>query len=271
MKKLAISLIITSLFLLVACQNDSKNVSSTGTGLSVNTPQGRETNATPADPFLNFDELERYGIVTGTSKEYTEDDLRRLVEDNSQKDYVVVIKNFVRQELGQEISYLDTVDGTFNPRSVVVGTAQGKTYLFDLQKWYNHNDIWTVNRYAEYKDQMAVAKKESTNYELIEPTDIKTETIQKQILEKISAATDGHYYFKASEKLYILLIAGKDQSVELLHVFGNDNDPAIMDIEYTYTTNQNEQFGEKPYVLLAIDSDISDLFLKSTLAYRQMM
>lgn len=206
--------------------------------------------------------MEQYGIVTGTSTEYTNTDLDQLAKNDLQKDYVAVIKDFVKQELKQEISYLDTVDGTFNPRSVVVGTTQGDIYLIELQKWYNHNGIWAVSRYAQYKDQMAVPKKEAGNQEFADPSDITDAAIQEQVKEKIAARKEGHFYFTTDENLYILLVAGKDQSVELLHVYGNEDNATLLDIEYTYIDSKNKKFGENPYVLLKADSSIADLFFK---------
>ncbi|MBW4082930.1 hypothetical protein [Paenibacillus sp. S150] len=148
---------------MAACQKDNNNAVNPGTDSSTSDTNSGEINETKTNFLLNFDEMEQYGIVTGTSTEYTNTDLDQLAKNDLQKDYVAVIKDFVKQELKQEISYLDTVDGTFNPRSVVVGTTQGDIYLIELQKWYNHNGIWAVSRYAQYKDQMAVPKKEAGN------------------------------------------------------------------------------------------------------------
>ena len=205
-----------------------------------------------------MDQLEQYGIITGSSIEYTEADMGSFAKDDTQKDYVTVIKNYVQQELGQEAHYLDSVDGTYNPRRVVVGTKEGNTYLLELQKWYNFNGIWTVSSIAQVKDEGAVPPEQTVKYEIIDAASIGDQGVQKEINKKIMARSAGHYHFTAGDTLYVLLVAGKEQSVELLNVFGNDS---LMKLQYTIIENKDPRFGENPYLLLKLDATIMDLFV----------
>lgn len=250
MKWLVLSLCLLSFCVLSACEEESKD----DTENSLAEDAGTEA-------FLNFDQLEQYGKITSTSLEYTEFELIKLAEDDAQKDYEVVIRNFVRQELNQEASFLDSVDGTYNPRSVVVGTKEGNMYSLRLRKWYNYKGIWTVVDYAPYhqKDnEGAVPPQQTVEYEYIEPTSID-KSVQEQVKEKMASTTGGHHYFNVDGTIYILLVAGEGKSIELLNIFGNDY---LMEVKYALSDITDERYGKNPHVLIKVNSGIYDLFFK---------
>jgi hypothetical protein len=96
-------------------------------------------------------------------------------------------------------------------------------------------------------------------YELIDAVSVGDPGVQKEVNEKITARSAGHYHFTAGGTLYVLLVAGKEQSVELLNVFGNDS---LMELQYTTIENKDPRFGENPYLLLKLDATIMDLFVQ---------
>jgi hypothetical protein len=259
-------LCLAAICILPACAIDSNNDSGVNMATSVtietSIPSESVSNET-AQPdnvsFLNLDQFEQYRIITGTSREYTEADMANLAKDDMQKDYVAVIKNYMRQELGHEVSYLDSVDGTYNPRNVVVGTTEGNTYMLELRKWYNYNGIWTVTNLAQFKEDGAMPPEQSVTYEIIDVSSIGDPGILKEVNEKISARNAGHYHFIADDTLYILLVAGMEHSVELLNVFGNES---LMRIQYATIENTDPRFGENPYLILKLDATVMDLFIQ---------
>jgi len=260
LKRSAVLLCLMALCIVSACTNESNNGSGFNPTTNVsNESTNNDSTQLKTNSFLNLDQLEQYHIVTGSSKEYTKADMVSLAKDDMQKDYVGVIKNYLQQELGQEASYLDSVDGTYNPRKVVVGTTDGNTYMFELRKWYMYNGIWTVSSYAQVKDEGAVPPEQTIKYELIDAESVSDQGVQKEINEKIMAKSAGHYHFTAGDKLYVLLVAGKEQSVELLNVFGNDY---LMKLQYTTIENKDPRFGENPYLLLKLEATIMDLFVQ---------
>jgi hypothetical protein len=262
-------LCLAAICILPACAIDSNNDSGVNMATSVtietsessisNESIANETAQPDNESFLNLDQLEQYRIITGTSREYTETDMANLAKDDMQKDYVAVIKNYMRQELGHEVSYLDSVDGTYNPRKVVVGTNEGNTYMLELRKWYNYNGIWTVTNLAQFKEDGAMPPEQSVTYEIIDVSSIGDPGIVKEANEKISARNAGHYHFIADDKLYILLVAGMEHSVELLNVFGNES---LMRIQYATIENKDPRFGENPYLILKLDATVMDLFIQ---------
>ncbi|MCU6708706.1 hypothetical protein M6D81_08240 [Paenibacillus sp. J5C_2022] len=270
MKAKIILIIAVSVLLLTACQNGGNNNPSPSDGGSNGSAVVEENNTTESKPesmepasvsFLNFDELEQYGTITATMPDYSDNDLKKLSKDESQKDYKVVIKKYVSNELKQNMSYMDTVDGTYNPRKVVVGTEEGNMYLFTLNKWHSYGGIWTVSSYAQYNHNDEAIPPSSVSYEVIDPDAVTEQTIQKEINERISAREEGQYYFNKKDVFYVLLVAGKNQSVELINVFGQDN--YSLDVQYVYTENIYERYGEAPYILFKVPNvSIADLSFK---------
>jgi hypothetical protein len=189
-----------------------------------------------------------------------------MSKDDAQKDYVTVVKNYVQQELSKEVSFLDSVDGTYNPRHVVVGTTKGDTYMFVLRKWYNYNGIWTVSRYAQFKEEGAVSPKKTVKYELINPSSLPA-SVQKEVNVRIDSKKEERSYIDDDGMIYVLLVAPQGQSVELLNVFGTDY---LIEVQYTTmetptsydgkTTTQ--MFGENPYVLIKVNQSITDISFK---------
>jgi len=210
--------------------------------------------------FINLDELEKYKIITSNSLVYSVEDIQELAKNESLKNYEVVIKQYMTEKLGQTVSYIDTVDGTYNPRKVVVGTEEGLTYLLELRKWYNYNDIWTVSSHSQFNVNNEALPPELIPYEEIEPDMVTDSEIQGQINQYIAAREEGQYYFNVNDTFYVLLVAGANQSVELLHLYGN---PSLLNVEYAYVDNRNVQYGEAPYALLRVDDvEVVDLFFK---------
>lgn len=278
--KTKIFLIITvSVLLLTACLNGGNNpLPSDGGGNGGAVVEKNNTTESKPDSILNngevavddktvlnFDELEKNGTMTATAPDYSDEDLEELSKNESQKDYEVVIKNYVSNELKQNMSYMDTVDGTYNPRKVVVGTQEGNVYFFTLNKWHSYGGIWVVSSYAQYNDNDDAVIRKSASYEVIDPDAVAEQTIQKQINEHISAREEGQYYFRNGEEFYVLLVAEQKKSVELINVFGqNEYSLYALDVEYVYTENIYERYGEAPYVLFKIrrGGSISDLAFK---------
>lgn len=259
MKRSVVLLFLMALFILSSCTKEDTANDPQSTTSTLHEPTNIESTGSNTETFLNLDQLEQYRIVTGLSKVYSKPDMDSLAKDDTQKDYAAVIKNYIQQELGQKASYLDSVDGTYNPRKVIVGTTNGNTYMLELRKWYNYNGIWTVSNYAQVKDDGAVPPEQIINYELIDAASIDDLEVQKEVIKKITAKTAGHYHFTAGDKLYVLLVAGKEESVELLNVFGNDY---LMELQYTTVENKDPRFGENPYLLLKLDAVLMDLFVQ---------
>lgn len=250
MKSSVLAICLLSFCLLSACEKESKNAIENSLAENVAT-----------EAFLNFDQLEQYGQITGTSLEYTEFELKKLAEDDEQKNYETVIRSFVKRELNQEASFLDSVDGTYNPRSVVIGTKEGNMYSLRLRKWYNYKGIWTVVGYAPYhqKDnEGAVPPQQTVNYEYIELSRVD-KSVQEQIKEKMRSTTGGHYYFNVDGTIYILLVAEEGKSIELLNIFGNDY---LMEVHYAFSDITDERYGKNPHVLIKVNSGIYDLVFK---------
>ncbi|MGM0885005.1 MAG: hypothetical protein ACQEXQ_28680 [Bacillota bacterium] len=210
------------------------------------------------ESFINLDQFEQYGIVTGSSMVYSEDDMNNMSKDDAQKDYVTVVKNYVQQELSEEVSYLDSVDGTYNPRHVVVGTTEGNTYMFVLRKWYNYNGIWTVSRYAQFKEEGAVSPKQAVEYELTKPSNLPA-SVQKEVNVRIDSKKEERSYIDDNGTIYVLLVAPQGQSVELLNVFGTDY---LIEVQYTTMETPTQMFGENPYVLIKVNQSITDISFK---------
>lgn len=259
MKRSVVLLCLMALFILSSCTKEDIANDPHSTTSTLHELTNIESTGSNTETFLNLDQLEQYRIVTGLSKVYSKADMDSLAKDDKQKDYAAVIKNYVQQELGQKASFLDSVDGTYNPRKVIVGTTDGNTYMLELRKWYNYNGIWTVSNYAQVKDDGAVPPEQTINYELIDAASIDDLEVQKEVIKKITAKTAGHYHFTAGDKLYVLLVAGKEESVELLNVFGNDY---LMELQYATVENKDPRFGENPYLLLKLDAVLMDLFVQ---------
>lgn len=251
MKKLFFLMMLTVVCFLAACTKEE------GESVVHNAPS-----VVPADaPFLNLDELEKNGTMTATMPDYSDEDLKQLSKNESQKDYELVLKNYVSDELKQNMSYMDTVDGTYNPRKVVVGTQEGNVYFFILNKWHSYGGIWTVSSYGHYNDKDDAIIRKSVSYDVIDPDAVTEQTIQKQINERIAVREEGQYYFSKEDVFYVLLVAGQNQSVELINVFGQDN--YSLDVEYAYIENVYERYGEAPYILFKVKGvSIADLLFK---------
>ena len=157
MRKTFIYLMVLALCLLVACGKQSNRENKTGL---------------KNEPFLNIDLLGTYGIIEGSNKEYTTADMEHMAKEANQKDYVAVVKNYIKDELKQEISFLDSVDGTYNPKRVVVGTTTGKSYIFILKKWYKYDGIWTITSHAPIEEGKAVAPQSTVEYNEVRISDI---------------------------------------------------------------------------------------------------
>jgi len=144
MRKTSIAVILISIFLLAAC-NGSGDLTDTKTitakneenviPFTIKTVKPEKIEIPQRSSFINLDELEQYGVRYGESKELSEEDLESLSKDEQQKDYVEVAKAYVKHELKQEPLFLDSRDGSYNPRSIIIGTKEGNVYLLKLQKW----------------------------------------------------------------------------------------------------------------------------------------
>lgn len=274
MNRSVVLLCLIAVCILSSCTKENNNASSSNSTTSA----PRETSASNApsestnsgqsetESFINLDQFEQYGIVTGSAKVYTEDDMKNMENDDTQKDYMMVVKNYVQQELGEEASYLDSVDGTYNPRHVVVGTTEGNTYMFVLRKWYKYNGIWTISRYAQFKEEGAVPPKQTVKYELVNPSSLPA-SVQKEVNVRVNSKTEERSYIDDNSTIYVLLVAPQGQSVELLNVFGNDY---LIEVQYTTmktpsspdgeTTTQ--MFEENPYILIKVNQPITDISFK---------
>lgn len=275
MNRTVVCICFMAVCLLSACtkENDKAAPSSNST---TSTSSVTNTPIPPSEPakseqlvdgmFMNLDQLEQYGIISGSAKHFSEDEMNQMSKDDAQKDYVTVIKNYVQQELNEEVNFLDSVDGTYNPRHVVVGTTDGNTYMFVLQRWYNYNGIWTVSRYAQFKEEGAVPPKKSVEYEFIQPSSLPAH-LQKEVKGRIESKTQERSYMDDNGTIYVLLTAPQGQSVELLNVFGTDD---LIKVQYTTIetptsydgTTTTQMFGENPYVLIKVNQPITEISFK---------
>lgn len=267
MKKSLIFLCLAAICLLSACSEENRSTSGPGPSGSAPIENGASGPWDSDQPLLNLDDLGQYRILTGSGKNYTEADLERLAEDKRQQDYAAVIQHFVQHDLNREIRFLDSVDGTYNPREVVVGTTDGNVYKLSLRKRYDYNGIWTVHQYAQFIDEGAVPPNRTVQYELVDDLSGLPESAQKQVHERIASKTEERGYVNDNGTIYVLLVAPQGQSVELLNVFGSDD---IIEVQYTTTetpassdgTTTTPMFGENPYVLIQVNSTVTDISFK---------
>ncbi|WP_337033495.1 hypothetical protein [Paenibacillus illinoisensis] len=267
MKKSLIFLCLAAICLLSACSEENRSASGPGPTETAPIDNGasgpRDSDQLP----LNLDDLGQYRILTGSGKNYTEADLERLAEDKRQRDYAAVIQHFVQHDLNRKIRFLDSVDGTYNPREVVVGTTDGNVYKLSLRKRYDYNGIWTVHQYAQFIDEGAVPPNRTVQYEWVDDLSGLPESARKQIHERIASKTEERGYVNDNGTIYVLLVAPHGHSVELLNVFGNGD---IIEVQYataeTPTSSDGKtttpMFGENPHVVIKVKQPITDISFK---------
>lgn len=211
--------------------------------------------------FLNLDELERYGVRLATVLEISSEELEERAKDETQKNYVTVVQEFMEQKLKKKVWFLNTIPGTYNLREMVVGTTDGEIYWLELAKWYSYNEIWTVRSHSRYDEaeERVVPRSQSVEYEILGTEDIEV-AVREQLEQKLANEAPGYTYFYVDETLYALMMAAEGETVELLAISG---DPHSIRIEYANgTAGYREIYGENPYVLIRIDSPVVDLYFK---------
>jgi len=214
-------------------------------------------------PLINLDAYESYGIVASTEFEYDEAQLRKWTNDPLRTDYVEVARQFADSELGSGLRFIDSADGTYNPRRVTIGTADGEVYALIMRRWHSYGGIWTVNQYARYSSPPEEGLREpehTVKYELLD-TDQAEQAAQAWAEEQIAQPKRGHQYLLVNGKVYILLTAAPGETVELIDVYGDEH---LIRVKYANGTDDPDiRYGAKPYVLIRVDSHVSEISFSS--------
>lgn len=224
-------------------------------GCETNSPSAK--NSSLGDTFINLDVLENSIKTTFVEFEYAEDELIEWSKQEKKRDYTNVIEDFVKQELKQTLSFIDSVDGTYNPKRMIIGTGDNKFYEVELNRWHNYNGIWTVKRYTQL-DEAALTdtSQQSIRYERVELNQAE-KVVQDWVKELVEKQQRREDFLLVNEDTYILLTAAKGESVELLEVWGNDERVIISHANSTIA--EDARFGELPYVLLHIRSPVLEV------------
>lgn len=231
-----------------------------GKGGGTVTGQEKPVNeAGSAGVFHNLDAYEQYGIVGSTVLEYASKDLERMRGEPIRTDYVEVVRQFVEQELKSGLHFLDTADGTYNPRRVTVGTTDGRVYAFILNRWHHYDEIWTVGSYSLYgegKDEGTAPRDNTVAYRELDIGQAE-ETVKKWVENAVATKQSRQDYLIVNGKVYILLAAAEGQAIELMSIHGDDH---LIGVAYArYSADPDNRYGQKPYTLLQVDSPVSEL------------
>lgn len=257
MKRWLLVTTLTSILFISACKNNED-----ASQVSDKSQQKVSEQISSKTSFVNLDEYERYGLVTTTGMNYSTNELETFSKSKERKDYVSVVKDFVENQLKSQISYLDTVDGTYNPRRVTVGTASGSVYALTLNKWHNYGDIWTVGTYSQYNQedgQGAQPKLRTVDYEMLDISTINDSSVKEWANKIINKHQRNEEFRTQDGKVYVLITAIKGESVELNDIYGDETQ---IGISYANSMDdQNKTYGEKPYVMIKVNSPITEVVI----------
>lgn len=249
MKRVFVIMLIAAMIIISSCQSGNNN--------PIIEQEAGQANEKIA--FINLDDYEKYGVVSSTGYRYSDDELKAFQQDKKRQDYVAVVKEFVEQELKSELSFLDTADGTYNPRRITVGTSDGAVYALTLNRRHNYGDIWTINDYALYgqgNGEGAQPRSNTVDYELMDINDA-LQTVQDWASKVIAKKQRGHEYSLLDGKTYILLTAVEGESIELLDIYG---DNTRIGISYANSIiDPDKRYGEKPNILIKVNSPIMEI------------
>lgn len=167
-----------------------------------------------------------------------------------------VIKEFSKNELKSEIQFIDSIDGTYNPKRMTVGTVDGNVYAFYLVRYHNYEGIWVVSRYALYEKKDLAISNATVKFEEIDPKQAE-QTVQDWFRTQTSKKQRSQDYLLVNDKIYILLTAKEGESVELLDVSGTEE--RIIVSHANSSVDSEKRNGEKPFVLLYVKSPITEI------------
>lgn len=261
-------IVVCFLLILPACKGDLKRdvqapvatqlqENSQATGIP--SSQGVDENAELS--FIDFDKLSKQALrlTTTTGPDYSSDDLETMSQEDWRKDYTEVVKRYAEKNLFSEISFINSLDGFYNPKYVLVGNDNGLVYRVQLVKHYNYGGIWTVRDHAEINEANS-----ATQYEIIEYAIIDIEEAEEpisswaqEIITKDKAAEE--YFIGDSSKTYILLTSDPGESIEVMEIKAADSS---ISIQYANTIVDEEMYGRQPYVLIQFDSLAMDIIIR---------
>ncbi|MBO8165355.1 MAG: hypothetical protein H0Z34_16850 [Brevibacillus sp.] len=119
---------------------------------SVNNIQNSDSTSPLVHPELLIDRDSLIDVVEQMDNfiavDYTTEQIKNRENDESYKDYGIVVKKYVQNELKQEVDTFQTLKHTDESRWLLVTTDVGRVYKIQLVK---QNNIWLVNAYGELR------------------------------------------------------------------------------------------------------------------------
>lgn len=127
-----------------------------------------EADEQPAS-FVNYDELTELArrVTEFTGVEYSNEELERMEKEDWRKNLEDAVQDFAEDKLHADITFMQSVPGTYNSRSVVIGGTSGDVYRVDFVKRHNNNGIWTAAYYGIVSESNASKIYEQIDYNII--------------------------------------------------------------------------------------------------------
>lgn len=215
---------------------------------------------------VNYDELLESArrLTSSTSVQYGEKELERMKNDVWRTNLEEVIQDFANKKLSLPITFMQSLPGTYNPTSVLIGNEMNSLYRIDLVKRYNLEGIWTVESYSAVNEGNKSQIDNPIDYRMIrkEEAEAQVNAWATTLMKNENGAEEVFTLPAANgakDKTYVLLAAESGASVELLNVRAGDSS---LSITYATASPNEQKVGRNPYILLEFDSFTIDVFIR---------